>query len=138
VSGQLPILLRPLSGHSDTLNLRSECQPWRGALDKDGYPKGRQHRRLYEARRGPIPLGLDLDHACGNRACVNLDHLEPITRAENCRRRAQTKLTVEQVARIKLDPRFQRQIAAEYGITASMVSQIKNGRWWRDVEPCRV
>lgn len=45
------------------------------------------HRLVYEQRRGPIPEGMELDHTCRNTLCVNPDHLEPVTRAENVRRR---------------------------------------------------
>ena len=41
------------------------------------------HRVVYEILVGPIPVGLELDHLCRNRACVNPDHLEPVTTRTN-------------------------------------------------------
>lgn len=70
-----------------------ECWNFTGGLDRDGYGRaflngkqGRAHRIVYEALVGPIPKGLVIDHLCRNRRCVNPDHMETVTIAENVRR----------------------------------------------------
>lgn len=67
----------------------SDCVPWTGRLNTDGYGtlgSHLAHRRLWEDVHGPVPDGLELDHRCGRRDCVNLDHLEAVTHAENVAR----------------------------------------------------
>jgi hypothetical protein len=50
------------------------------------------HRWAYEHLVGPIPKGLQIDHAvCQNKICVNPDHLEPVTPKENTRRYLESK-----------------------------------------------
>lgn len=66
------------------------CWIWQGRTNQGyGVYGGRvAHREAYKRIIGPIPDGLELDHLCLRPACVNPAHLEPVTRAENARRRA--------------------------------------------------
>lgn len=116
----------------------SECWVWRGFKVK-GYGRasvrGRKvvaHRAVYEEVVGPVPEGLVVDHLCGVPACVNPEHLEAVTREENCRRGRATKLTLEQATEIKGSPGSAGSIAARFGVTPSTVQAIRTGRLWRD------
>lgn len=69
-----------------------DCTVWPGRKATEGYGvlEGRPaHRVLWERANGPVPDGLELDHLCRNRACVNLAHLEPVTHQVNMYRSKQ-------------------------------------------------
>lgn len=71
------------------------CVIWTGARTPKGYGqinvehrRAAVHRIVYEAFKGAIPDGLEIDHLCRVRNCVNPHHLEAVTHAENNRRSA--------------------------------------------------
>jgi hypothetical protein len=73
----------------------SSCWYWTGSVSPYGYgsvydrligQRQQAHRAVYRAAVAEPPQGLDLDHLCRVRCCVNPAHLEPVTRGENTRR----------------------------------------------------
>ncbi|EFE65780.1 HNH endonuclease [Streptomyces viridosporus ATCC 14672] len=89
--------LKPITPEDRLFKFVSEdasgCWPWIGAKAGTGYGMirwdGRSrpaHRVMYEFFIGAIPEGLDLDHLCRVRHCVNPWHLDPVTRQVNIRR----------------------------------------------------
>ena len=68
----------------------SGCWEWNRALSTGGYGQckwggivRRSHRLAYEVWRGPLTPGLQLDHLCRNRKCINPYHLEEVTAKVN-------------------------------------------------------
>jgi hypothetical protein len=66
------------------------CWPWLGAQNANGYANLWHNRRYYTGHRffftvlvGDIPAGMQLDHLCRVRCCVNPAHLEPVTPRTN-------------------------------------------------------
>ena len=71
------------------------CTEWTAYIAPDGYgvlqAKGKlalAHRYAWERVNGPIPKGMHIDHICHNRACVNVDHLRPVTGKQNSEHRS--------------------------------------------------
>jgi hypothetical protein len=71
------------------------CLLWLGARGDTGYGTfwdgirdRRAHVWAWERENGTVPGGLELDHLCRHRSCVNPAHLEAVTHAENMKRSA--------------------------------------------------
>lgn len=69
---------------------RNGCLVWNGYGNNNGYGrisvKGRQilvHRHVWEKASGAIPEGMQIDHVCHNRGCVNIEHLRLVTIQQN-------------------------------------------------------
>jgi hypothetical protein len=75
------------------------CWQWQAGTCGRGYskigytrPDGTRrtvgaYKWIMEQIHGPIAPGYEPDHLCRNKLCVNPDHMEIVTRAENNRRR---------------------------------------------------
>ena len=78
-----------------------QCWPWLGNVNEAGYgtfnpspgTKVYAHRWIYEQTVEPIPEGLQLDHLCFVRHCVNPDHLEAVTKRVNVQRNVWARAT---------------------------------------------
>lgn len=72
-----------------TVDVDTGCWNWQRGRDMRGYGRFDQrfaHIVSYEMKFGKVPGGLVLDHLCSNPACINPDHLEPVTQRENVAR----------------------------------------------------
>lgn len=76
-----------------SVDTSGDCWLWTGAIARTGYGVfgigGRTvlaHRYAFEDHVALIPENLEIDHLCRVRHCVNPQHLEPVTSAENARR----------------------------------------------------
>ena len=130
------------------------CLEWTGAKHERGYglfqagqnPGGlfRAHRIAYFLTYGIADESLLVCHRCDNTSCINPNHLFLGTSLDNNHDMLQknrdvrtygeqnpmSKLTRDKVRSIYLDGRTNREIAAEYGVAASLASLIRTRRIW--------
>jgi hypothetical protein len=130
------------------------CMLWAASRNKDGYGsfglRGRSiraHRLAYFLGKGPIDTRLIVCHTCDTPACVSPDHLYLGTRQDNsndCKARNRVAfwvgeehpralLTESDVIRIMdmLQSRTAPDIASEFGVEKTTISNIKRGVSWK-------
>lgn len=122
-----------------------DCIEHGGSVQNNGYGQVRRNGKLWLAHRwaallahGPCPPGQVVRHSCSNRLCVNPAHLSYGTQGDNLLDRRDSgkvyrKLDAARVAVIKsrlIKGEMLRVIAADYGVSTTMISNIKNGRQW--------
>ena len=140
-----------------------DCIFWTGFKSRDGYGIVHRKNKLLKAHRiaycahHSIELrdiiGVIIRHKCDNRSCVNPHHLEPGTSADNTNDRhvrgrdakgesnGMAKLTEEDVRSIRAQYKpWSRTngaipLAAKFGVSKSLISQICNGVIWKSIEP---
>lgn len=134
-----------------------KCWLWTASVNAKGYGQlfiarsprivALAHRLSWEIHNGTIPSGLCVLHRCDVPACVNPDHLFIGTKADNNadmkqkgrstigEKNPMAKLTEVAVRSILNDGRYQKDIAADFGIDQSLVSYIKSRKVWSHVQP---
>jgi hypothetical protein len=139
-----------------------ECWNWLGAHTPHGYANfsgssirralgmtTRAHQVAFLLTRGYVDKTLHVLHSCDNPGCVNPMHLRQGSHSENMRDKVvrnrsrlnlrtgelhwASKLDSAKVRAIRLDNRTQRAIAADYGISQTLVGDIKLRKIWKEV-----
>lgn len=143
-------------------NAVTGCLEWTGFKSRDGYGilhRGgkliKAHRLAYCNANGKhlsAIAGLVVRHKCDNRKCLNPEHLEIGSSADNTQDRhvrgrdargsknGNSKLTEAQVVDIRRAYRSHckqhgaRPLATKYGVSVSLIGQIVSNAVWQNVE----
>ena len=132
--------LRPKGVVQYEIDHTTKCWVWKRSRQSNGYghltvdnQQVLAHRFVYEQNIGTIPEGMELDHLCRNPPCVNPDHLEPVSHAENCRRGMRAKLDRETATEIRTLHRVGATIsglAQKFAVSRKTIRTAIKGESW--------
>ena len=140
-----------LRAYVDGIDKRPDgCWVWNGHINSDGYGTWNNslvHRTVAEMFIAPIPNSSVVCHTCDVPSCVNPAHLWIGTQAENQEDKAakgraaskrgsrnpQARITEEIAQTIKYGGMRGADAARTYGVSPSMVCDIRKGRTWAHV-----
>lgn len=137
-----------------------DCILWTGAIGNAGHPIYKPRgcgctlvrRAMFELAGGELEPRIPIDTRCGERTCVNPDHLFKATVSGIAKRaarkgawksktraakiaaakRAKGKLTIEQAREIRMSTESGPKLAAIYGVNKSLITGIRSGRNWKE------
>lgn len=138
----------------------ADCILWTGCTNKDGYPIYKAYgcgcrlvrRGMFELTKGPLLPRIPIGTKCGERKCINPDHLFQSTTQQIAKRaakrgafssatraakiakskRAKGKLTIEKAREIRMSDESGPVLALRYGVDKSLINGIKAGRNWKE------
>jgi hypothetical protein len=115
------------------------CWIWQLGLDKAGYGRALSmlaHRYAYRAFKGPLIVGMHIDHTCANKACVNPEHLQQITPKQHSQFVAQhqtRKLLPDDVKYIRSSSESAKHLATQFGVSDVTIRNIRKGKAYTHV-----
>lgn len=135
----------------------SSCVIWPGALSS-GYgeikvhgQRIKAHRYIYQSIYGPIPVGLQINHHCDVRACINPAHLELGTQSQNImaavrrgrwiqagqslpgEKNPRAKISAVVALKIRNSTWSLSKLGKIYGLSKSQISRIKRRESWKHI-----
>lgn len=129
---------------------KNGCWIWTGSINCNGYgqfskrpdfPSVLAHRASFAIHVGKTDNLVC--HSCDVRLCINPNHLFAGTHADNSadmiakvrgtqgERSSHAKLTESEVSRIRSSHKLHRELAEEFGVTRSCITQIMRGTRWK-------
>ena len=130
--------------HEEDCGYKMPCWIWDRRYSKWGYGQKREvdgcpttnaHIVYWERKNGPVPDGHELHHMCEVRACVNPDHVTPLTRQVHGQI-TKGKLSPKDVLEIRDLRRWgmgQQAVADFYAVSRPTISMAERGITWSNV-----